>query len=458
MDRNKAIKLLTSEKPLFSDVLEFDLEERKELIDKHKNELKYICDLVNHYIKDVAHVLKNGMPKSMISNLTYNLVHNLVSCYVGLTVYDYLQTAYLIDEDYDVNYEMWKDFSLCARRIEKMISNLTDINIFDIGEPSACENLRPLVSTEKRVPLSLLSLQHTLSKMNGESLFVALLDNIRGIESRLETIKMGINNLTDEDFETIYNANYALYVENYWPCEGKNFRHHIEDNYFDKRESKTDTLLKLLRDEKYDFGMTKTGTLWRDYFHDKKSLYFEMRRAQIDEEQWKYFFKEICRFEEYEKWIDELEHPKVLEKEYPESVWDKIFKDNINVKMVKQILPSLLPKKPSITDWFVCHKVIEEIEWFQDDTDTHFILWVKDVYNWPFSTEHFKSVDVRLKEKCSLDWDALTMTAQKKSLLYKNLADKIRKEFVTMEGRTVKEDNKRYLKRQDSYIEHKKEL
>lgn len=458
MDRNQTIKLLSSEKPFFSDVLQFDLEERNDLIDKHKIEVKYICKLVNNYVGDVAHILYNRMPISMISNLTFNLVHNLASCYVGLTVYDYLQTAYLIDEDYDANYELWKDFSQCARKIEKMISNLTDENIFNIDEPSSCENLQPIVGAEKRVPLSLLNLQHMLSKLNGESLFVALLDNISGIESRLEIIKSGINNLTDDDFETIYNANYALYVENYWPCEGKNFRHHIEEHYFNERETKIETLSKLLRDEKYDFERDGTGALWRDFFHDKKTLYFEMRKAKTDENQWKYFFKRICRFEEYEKWIEELKHPEVKEKEYPDSVWDKIFKDNINVKKVKQILPSLLPKEPSITDWFVCHKIIEEIEWFQDDADTHFILWVKDVYNWPFSTEHFKSVDVRLKEKCSLDWDALTMTAQKKSLLYKNLADKIRNEFVTMEGRTVKEDHKNYLKRQDSYIDHKKEL
>lgn len=306
MDRNEEIKLLASEKPIFSDVLAFDLEERKDLIDKHKNELNYICKLVDHYIKDVSHILKNKMPSSMISNLTYNLVHNLVSCYVGLTIYEYLQTAYLIDEDYDANYELWNDFRLCAIKIEKIITNLTEVNIFNIDEPSACENLQPRVGSEKRVPISLLNLQHKLSKINGESLFVTLIDIIRGIESRLEIIKLGINNLTDEDFETIYNANYALYVENYWPNEGKGFRHHIEEHYFDDREPIIDTLSKRLRDEKYIFESKMPGSLWRDYFYDKKTLYFEMRRAKFDEEQWKSFFKSICRFEEFEKWIEEL--------------------------------------------------------------------------------------------------------------------------------------------------------
>ena len=149
MDCNDTIRLSESEKPFFSDVLAFDLEERKDLIAKHKNELNYICKLVDNYIKDVGHILINRMPISMISNLTYNLVHNLVSCHVGLTVYNYLQTAYLLDEDYDANYELWKDFSLCARKIEKMVSNLTDENIFNIDEPSSCENLLPSADAEK---------------------------------------------------------------------------------------------------------------------------------------------------------------------------------------------------------------------------------------------------------------------------------------------------------------------
>ena len=392
----------------------------------------------------------------MISNLTYNLVHNLTSCYVGLTVYDYLQTAYLIDEDYDANYERWNDFSQCARQIEKIISNLRDVNIFNIGEPSGCENLQPLVPSDKRVPLSLLNLQHMLSKINGESLFVALLDYIRGIESRLETIKTGINNLTDDDFETIFNANYTLYVENYWPNEGKNFRKHIEDHYFRGRGNKIETLEKLLIDEQRDFERDGTGVLWRDYFHDKKTLYFEMRRAKLNEEQWKYFFKKICRFEEYEKWIDELEHPEVEGKDFPESEWDKIFNDAIDVKKVKIALQKLLPSKISITTWYIIYKIFFEIDWLHDTVTKHFISWVKDVYGWQYKTEDFKnSVNSELKLQHSLDWNTRTMTSAKiaKDNIY--FAESVRKEFVLeMDGKTVKVDNNYYFKKPELYISH----
>lgn len=372
MDRNEEIRSLSSERPFFSDVLNFDLEERKDLIEKHKSELKYICKLVDHFIKDVAHIIVNRMPTSMIANLTYNLTQNLASCYVGLTVYDYLKTAYLIDEDYDASYEMWNDFSQCARKIEKMISNLIDENIYNIGEPSNCENLRPLVASEKRVPLSLLNLQHTLSKMNGDSIFVSLLDYIRGIETRLEIIKTGIHNLTDEDFETIYNANYVLYLENYWPNEGKNFRYHIEEHYFRGRVSKIDTLERLLRDEQYDFERNITGALWRDYFHDKKTLYFEMRRVKLDEKQWKYFFKEICRFEEYVKWIEELKNPPESEEDKQKRELllrsNKIFnlkpaklKKEVDILFLYQYINTrFISEKMHVYDWYALYYILDK--------------------------------------------------------------------------------------------------
>lgn len=300
---------LASKKSFFLDVLYCDLDMRKGLIEKHKQDLKYSCKLMNDYVKDVAHVLLNRMPTSMIANMTYNLVHHLVYCYVGMTVYDYLKTAYLIDEDYNTNYELWKDFSQAAKKIENMIPRLIDENVYNLEEPSNCEALIPSGKSGKKAPISLLNLQHTLSKLNGDGLFNALLDYMRGMEKRLQIIKTGINNLTDDDFKTIYQANYDLYVKTYWPIEGKSFRSHIEKCHFRGRESEIDTLYWLLREEQSKFENTRTGIIWRDKFDDKKALYFEMRRIGTDEEEWKRFFNNICRFEEYERWIEEKNNP-----------------------------------------------------------------------------------------------------------------------------------------------------
>jgi 3-deoxy-D-arabino-heptulosonate 7-phosphate (DAHP) synthase class II len=102
--------------------------------------------------------------------------------------------------------------------------------------------------------------------------------------------------------------------------------------------------------------------------------------------------------------------------------------------------------------------VLEEIEWLQDEMDTHFISWVDDVYGWPNKARNFKSILSELKSTHTLDWNARTITSSSIALEYKKLADKIRSHFVTMNGRVVSADNTVYFKRPDLYIEHKKKL
>ena len=458
MTREEADRLIYSENNLFSDELAFDLEERSDLINKHKDEVAYICKLLGNYIEDVNRIINGRMPSSMVSHLTYNLIHNLVSCLIGLTTYDYLNTSYLLPDNYDDNYILWAKFSESAKVIRILVKKLEDINYYNISIHPGVLNLIPKDNTDKNAVYSLLNLEHTLSLINGEGLFNALLYYMRALEEKLETIKTGINNLTDDDFKRIYYANYALYYETYWVNECKNFRHHIEANYFRGRESKIDVLERLLREEKSDFQRNPTGALWRDYFDDKKKLYFEMRRANLNEDQWKYFFKFICRFEEYEKWIDELEHPQKEGEEFLESEWDKIFNDAIDVKKVKQTLPKLLPKTISITTWYIIYKIFVEIDWLQKNISVHFISWVKDVYGWNFKTEDFKSsVNSELKQQHTLDWNTRTMTSAKIAKDYIDFANSVRNEFVLeMDGKTVKEDNKNYFKKPDLYIKHKR--
>lgn len=451
--------LLTSEKSLFSDVLPFDLDERSDIIKKHKREVNYICKLLDNYLEDTDRIIGSELPFSMISHLTYNLIHNLVSCLYGLTIYDYLNTSYLLYDNYDDNYEMWDKFREAADDIRSFVNKLKELNVYNIDNNPKILNLTPPDNTEKNAVYSLLNLEHMLSLINGDGLFNALIYYLRALENKLETIKIGINSLTDDDFERIYYANYTLYVENYWPIEGKNFRHHIESHYFRGRDSKIEILNRLLRDEQYDFEKSRIGALWRDYFDDKKTLYFEMRRMKTDEDQWKYFFKYICRFEEYERWIDELEHPNLTEKEYPISDWDKIFKGAIDVAKVKIIIPYLLSDRFSKPKLFVLHKVLEEVDWLQDCADTHFLYWIDQVYEWRSSANDFKSIDSRLKDSHTLDWDINTLTSASVSKNYIDLANKIRREFVLeLDGKIVIRDNKNYFLKDDLYIEHKQKL
>lgn len=457
MENIEESALFNSKKLLFtSGSLEFGLEERAVMIEHHKRELIYICRQLKSFKKDVEHIILNRMPLSMVSNLAYNLVHNLVSCYVGLTIYEYLTTAYLLSENYNDNYRLWKIYTKFAKEIEDLIENLEKENVFNIGEESAVENLMPTINSEKHAVRSLLNLEHILSKINGEGLFHALIHYLRTINNSLERIKTGLNDLTDDDFNTIYIANYNHYKESYWPSEVIQFRHHIEVNYFRRNHDKIEILEKLLWDDKSQFKQDGTGRLWWEYFDDKKRLYFEMRRAGLNDEQWKYFFKNICRFEEYEKWIDELEHPQIEREDFPESEWDKIFKDAIDVKKVKIALQNLLPPKISITTWYIIYKIFVEIDWLHDSISIHFISWVKDVYGWQYKTEDFKnSVNPELKQQHSLDWNTRTMTSAKIAKDNIDFAESVRKEFVLdMEGKTVKKDNKYYFKKPELYIRH----
>lgn len=457
MEKIEESAVFNSEKILFtSGSLEFGLEERSVMIEHHRTELIYICRQLKSFKKDVEHIILSRMPLSMVSNIAYNLVHNLVSCYVGLTIYEYLTTAYLLSENYNDNYRLWKIYTKYAKEVEDLIANLEEENVFNIGEEAAVENLITSSNSQKHAVRSLLNLEHLLSKINGEGLFHALIHYLRAIGNRLEKIKIGLNNLTDEDFETIYTANYNFYKKEYWPSEVIKFRHFIEEYYFRRNHDKVEILEKLLWDDKFQFKQDGTGRLWKDYFDDKKKLYFEMRRAGLNDDQWKYFFKNICCFEEYEKWIDELEHPVIDGVVFPDSKFDKIFNDAIDVKKVKLALHRLLPTEITITTWYIIFKIFVEIDWLQDRISTHYITWVKDVYGWNFKTENFRtSVNSELKQQHTLDWNIGTMTSGKIVNDYISFANSVRNEFVLeMDGKTVKEDNTYYFKKLELYIKH----
>lgn len=142
--------------------------------------------------------------------------------------------------------------------------------------------------------------------------------------------------------------------------------------------------------------------------------------------------------------------------ELPVSPWDKIFKEVIDVEKLKAVLPKLLSNRSDIPSWFVVHRILEEIEWLEDEMDVHFINWVDDVYGWPAITRNFKRVQPAFKKNHSLDWNAMTITSAKIALEYKAMADSVRNEFVVMDDRTIKSDNTYYFKKPDLYIAHRK--
>lgn len=439
------------------DCLEYSLETRKEIMAQDIEELRHFCLQIARFPNDVKNVIDMHFSHAIISQLTYKIYADSVFVLKEIIEYRYLNTQYLVGENYDEIYEVWNGYKENVSIIIKSIEGLINTNFFsenDYSDPSW-----HLIFKEvhwKKVSIPMIKLEHELSTMNGNGLLQVLGDTLLVIRELVEKLKNDYLFIKEDEFDSIYNANYLLYKRDYWPSEGRNFRQNVENNYLRNADNRIEELKRLLRDEKNDFVHTQVGIIWRDFFVDKKELYQRMKNDGINEEQWKYFFNHICRFEEYEKWIEELKHPaSKIEKEYPDSDWDKIFKDVIDVKKVKAALPGLLPDKPSIPNWYVVHKILEEINWLQDVIDTHFISWVKDVYGWDFQTTHFKSVNSALKKAHSLDWNVRTMTAANVVEDHMALANKIRSEFVKkMEGKIVKEDNTYYFKKPDLYIAH----
>ena len=297
------------------DVLEFSLEYRKDFIKIHNEEMKYICSSLNHYYDDIIHALEIDLSHSVVSHLTYNLVLTIAKGLTGLTIYEYMCGAYYLDEDYDSVYEIWKSVKNSAEKIQPILINLNNENYFgeDVDKDAFLTDILPPHCEKLKNKERLLDLHRRVALKTGQSLISTLNCYLLHMEQWLCDLKNGIYTGIEEDYERVYQANYNLYKQDYWPKDSRNFRSHIENHIPHFEQLSADYLARRLWEEQKDFEHTKAGMIWRDYYDDKKNLYFEVKRIMFDEEQWKYFFKNICRFEEYEHWIEEIRNPQVNE-------------------------------------------------------------------------------------------------------------------------------------------------
>ena len=297
--------------PFPLDVLEFNLENRNEFIKDHDEEMKYICSALDHYYEDLSHAIELSMSHSVASHLTYTLVLTLAKGLTSLTIYEYVRGAYLIKDDYDTIYEVWESVDNSANKIIPLLAQLEEENYFD-EDVNIDEFITDIVAPQCKMARGserLLNLQRRVALKTGRSLSFTLNSYLRYLIKWLSELKLGIYTGIEEEYDRVYWANYKMYKQEYWPKEGRSFRAHIE-KYMPRYEKLTpDYLARLLWDEQNDFMKNETGQLWRDFFEEKKDLYIEAKHIIKDDEQWKYFFKCICRFEEYDRWIDELKNP-----------------------------------------------------------------------------------------------------------------------------------------------------
>lgn len=309
-------------------ILRYNLEERRQLIKDYYRNMERLFPRLSRYVEDVQYAMEAGLNSSVVSHLTYNLLLTISKAIKGLNTYDYIRSDYLLDDEYDKAYDIWRTFLDIANKIKEVISSIDDcyfdddIDLHEFLIEIIPPNLNNIVFGEnvdvnsidmERIDIDTrdLIVYITMASSVGGGLLKCLKQTLQNTGGWLENLKNGLyldyNEV--EDYDYIYLINYNLYKEVYWPNDGRNFRSHIESHIPHFENLSDDYLARRLWDEQQDFEHTETGILWRDYFEDKKDLYIEAKRIKLDERQWKYFFKNICRFEEYERWIDELRTP-----------------------------------------------------------------------------------------------------------------------------------------------------
>lgn len=420
--------------------------------------ISYILEGLEHYAYDVKNIIEYKLSYSLISNLSYNLVLQLGFFLDYIDNYKYVQDYYLYIDWYNNNEKYYNEFKDVYDEIIELLLKIKENGLYaqdsynkDIAFDKEYEKRR---FGYKKKPL--FRIGKKLAYRNGNDL-IPCLEHLLGITNKeLCYIKNNDLYLSVEKLEKIFDLNYLYYVKNIWPTKKEQYRLHVTQGILrgNITEERLDNEYRALTK---NFCTTSTGKIWEDFSGSKAAMALEMKRKTIDKEQWEFFFETLLKLEEINILISETTHPeRDNDISYPDSMWDKIFNDVIDVKKVKGILPALMNNKIDIPNCFVVHRILEEIEWLDDEMDVHFIKWIKDVYGWNYSTEHFKSIKPEFKNTHSLDWNANTITSAKIALEYKALADKIRKEFVVMDGRSIKSDNTYYFKKPELYIEHKK--
>ena len=138
---------------------------------------------------------------------------------------------------------------------------------------------------------------------------------------------------------------------------------------------------------------------------------------------------------------------------YTLSPLDSIFHKALNLVKVKKAIQDIIIMKGeegkfrlSVKQTFILHKVLEEIDWLDDDTDTTFIQWYDDVYKWPWKTRDFKSVLSNFKHTHSLTWDENTVNDANTGREYRDFANYVRSQFVDIDGSGKITDKQGFLK------------
>ena len=128
---------------------------------------------------------------------------------------------------------------------------------------------------------------------------------------------------------------------------------------------------------------------------------------------------------------------------YPLSSLDSIFHKALNLVKVKKAIQDIIIMKGeegkfrlSVKQTFILHKVLEEIDWLDDD----------DVYKWPWKTRNFKAVLSPFKNTPSASWNENTVKDANTGREYRDFANYVRNLFVEIDANGKITDKQEFLK------------
>jgi len=138
---------------------------------------------------------------------------------------------------------------------------------------------------------------------------------------------------------------------------------------------------------------------------------------------------------------------------YTLSPLDSIFHKALNLVKVKEAIQEIIiikgeesKSRLSVKQTFILHKVLEEIDWLDDDTDTTFIQWFDDVYKWSWKTRDFKAVLSPFKKTPSASWNENTVKDANTGREYRDFANYVRSQFVDIDANGKITDKIEFLK------------
>ena len=150
---------------------------------------------------------------------------------------------------------------------------------------------------------------------------------------------------------------------------------------------------------------------------------------------------------------DPAEGSTTNDEEYSLSSLDSIFHKALNLVKIKKTIKDIIIMKGeegkfrlSVKQTFILHKVLEEIDWLDDDTDTTFIQWYDDVYKWPWKTRDFKAVLSPFKKTPSTSWNENTVKDANTGREYRDFANYVRSQFVDIDANGKITDKQEFLK------------